>query len=364
MNRWKKALIVAGVFITVGITGSIISGVYIMPKIMNEVYRVQREIINATPVEREVFVTEEQVNSIDISSLESKGYNVEVKSSSDKKTRVKVLEYLKNDMKVESFYDANTKELKVVGDRTEYKFFEAENIKGFFEKSYDAFIYTLMEEKNDNAQIIIEVPAGVNINFNSNYYTNLIIKDSKVLKDTLNFTSPRGGYVNLPYNNTLKNISIKTSNYLEMDLREFINAENVRIDCHNVRIYSGGAYKDYQGGAVLPKDVIINANYIDIESYMPIGKNVVLVSHDVDYKTNFDEYAMKVNLRSNNNGQSHFGDENLENDKNFNSMTFNGSYEGYLGRGEKKDFNLNVSGYDICEFEHSSASSLEIDLYD
>lgn len=45
-------------------------------------------------------------------------------------------------------------------------------------------------------------------------------------------------------------------------------------------------------------------------------------------------------------------------------MTFNGSYEGDLGRGEKKDFNLNVSGYDICEFEHSSASSLEIDLYD
>lgn len=364
MNRWKKSLIVAGVFITIGIVGSIISGIYVIPKVVNEAYRVQRNVINAAPMEREVFVTEEQVDSIDISSLESKGYNVEIKSSPDKNARVKVLEYLENDMKVETSYDANTKGLKVVGDRTMYNFFEAENIKGFFEKSYDAIIYTLMEERNDNAQIIIEVPSGVDINFNGNYNTNLTIENSKVLKDTLIFTSPRGGYVDLPYNNTLKNISIKTNNYLEMDLREFINAENVRIDCNNIKVYSGGTYKEYQGREVLPNNVTVNANYINMESYMPIGKNVVLVGHEVEYKTNFDEYAMKADLRSNNRDESHFDDKNLENEQNFNSITFDNNYEGYLGRGEKKDFSLSVSGYDICRFEHSSTSDLEMDLYD
>jgi len=101
MNRWKKSLIVAGIFLAVGITGSIISGVYMMPKIVNKVYKVHQEIINATPTEREVFVTDEQVDAVDISSLENKGYNVEIKSSSDKNTRVKVLEYIENDMKGE-----------------------------------------------------------------------------------------------------------------------------------------------------------------------------------------------------------------------------------------------------------------------
>jgi len=363
MNRWKKSLIVAGVFLAVGITGSIISGAYMMPKIANEVYRVQREIINATPSEREVFVTDKQVDVVDISSLENKGYNVEIKSSSDKNTRVKVLEYIENDMKVQTSYDANTKGLKVVGDRTMYNFFEAKNIRGFFEKSYDAIIYTLMEEKNNNAQIVIEVPVGVDINFNSNYYTNLTIKDSKVLKDTLIFTSPRGGYVNLPHNNTLKNINIKTSNYLEIDLREFINAENVKIDCNNARVYSGGTYKDYGEGKVLPNNVTINANYINIESYMPIGKNVILVGRDVEYTTDFDNYAMKVNLKDNLGGRVYFDGADLGNEENFNSVTSNSSYEGYIGRGKKKDFQLSVSGYDICEFEHSSTTDLEMELY-
>ena len=177
------------------------------------------------------------------------------------------------------------------------------------------------------------------------------------------FASPRGGYVDLPYNNTLKNISIKTNNYLEMDLREFINAENVRIDCNNIKVYSGGTYKEYQGREALPNNVTVNANYINMESYMPIGKNVVLAGHDVKYKTNFDEYAMKVDLR-NNSGESHFSDKNLESEQSFNSITFNNNYEGYIGRGENKDFSLSVSGYDICRFEHSSNSDLEMDLYD
>ncbi|MEW8994270.1 hypothetical protein [Clostridium sp.] len=363
MNRWKKSIIVAGIFLAVGITGSIISGAYMMPKIVNKVYKVQQEIINATPTEREVFVTDEQVDAVDISSLENKGYNVEIKSSPDKNTRVKVLEYIENDMKVETSYDANTKGLKVVGDRTMYNFFEAENIRGFFEKSYDAIIYTLKEEKNDNAQIVIEVPVGVDVNFNSNYYTNLIIKDSKVLKDTLIFTSPRGGHVNLPHNNTLKNISIKTSNYLEIDLREFINAENIKIDCNNARVYSGGTYNDYEEGKVLPDDVTINADYIDIESYMPIGKNVILVGRDVNYTTDFNEYAMNVDLKDNRGGRVHFDGADLSNEENFNSVTSNSSHEGYIGRGKKKDFKLSVSGYDICEFEHSSTTDLEMELY-
>ncbi len=362
MNRWKKSLIVAGVFLAIGITGSIISGVYMIPKVTNEVYRVQRDVVNATPKEREVFVTGDEVTSLDISSLQDNGFDVEVKSSKDANTKVKVYEYLENEMKVEATYDTTSKKVKVVGERTSYDLFKGKNVKEFFETVYDAFLNTLVVESSDVPQIVIEVPSGVDINFSSNLSTNLIVKDSNVLKDNLVFEGSNCGYVDLPYNNTLKNITINTNSYLEMDLREFINAENVNISCHSIDIYSGGSYKDYEAIKVLPGTININANYIDIKSYMPIGKNVELDSERINYTTNFKDYAMMVDLKDNNHGNVNFNDENLGNDNEFSNKDLNNNYKGYLGKGDNKDFNLKVSSYNTCEFHHVSSEKLERDL--
>jgi len=71
----------------------------------------------------------------------------------------------------------------------------------------------------------------------------------------------------------------------------------------------------------------------------------------------------KVNLKDNLGGRVYFDGADLGNEENFNSVTSNSSYEGYIGRGKKKDFQLSVSGYDICEFEHSSTTDLEMELY-
>lgn len=362
MNRWKKSLIVAGIFLAIGITGSIISGFYMIPKVTKEVYRVQREVVNKVPAEREVFVTSEQVDTLDISSLENNGFDVEIKPSEDENIRVKAYEYMDDEMQVEATYDATSKALKVVGNRTKFNLFQDGNIREFFQKSYDAVINEIMVESKDIPQIVIEVPSGVDVNFSSNYNTNLLIKDSKVLKDNLVFESNSGGYVDLPYNNTLKNINIKTNSYLEMDVREFINTENVKISCNSIEVYSWGAYKDYVALEVLPESIDISANYIDIKSYMPIGKNVILDSESVNYTTNFVDFAMMVDLQDNNYGSAYFHNENLGDDNDLSTTELNNGYSGYVGEGNKKDYNLKVSRYNTCEFEHLSLEELEREL--
>ena len=172
MSKMKKAFITALVFIIVGISGSIISGFYIMPQIVEEVYRVQREIRNATPTESEIFVTEEVVNTLDIEVLDQRGFDVEVKSSTDNKTRITVYEYLDESINVNADYHREDKRLIITGSRTIQHILNAENLKGFLERGYKALIGTLMEESNNTNQIVIEVPTGVDINFKGNYNNN------------------------------------------------------------------------------------------------------------------------------------------------------------------------------------------------
>ncbi|MEG2290072.1 MAG: hypothetical protein RSA29_07890 [Clostridium sp.] len=362
MNRWKKSLIVAAVFLGVGITGSIISGIYMVPKVVNEVYRVQREVANAKVAEKEVFITAEEVLSINIESLRDQGFDVEVKKSKDSNTRVMINEYMEDSIKVESTYDESKKELKIVGERSIYNFFESDSFRGFFEKGYDQMISAIVEERNDNSQIIIEVPNGVDINVNSSYSNNLIIKDKEVLKDNLIFNT-HYGYVNLPNYNNLKNISIKTGAYIEMDLREFLNAENVNISAGEIEIASKGLEKEYIEAAKLPTSVTLNANDIDIISYIPIGKDVKLKGSNINYETNFKDYGMNVNLegrKSNNSYNVSFDGEAFDKQNDFINKV--GSYSGYIGKGENKDFNLYVSEFYNCEFEHVYPNELELDV--
>lgn len=359
MNRWKKSLIVAAVFLGVGIIGSIVSGIYMAPRVINEIYRVQREVANADVSEREVFTTAEEIQSINIESLKEQGFDVEVVPSTDGNTRVKVNEYMENTMKVESTYNEEKKELTVVGERSIYNLFEGETLKGLFENGYDAVISTLVEERNDNSQIIIEVPKAVDINFQAHYYANLIVNDNAVLKDNLTLNSGNG-YVSLPAYNTLKNITIKTNDYVEMDLRELINAENVNISARSIQVTSKGFEKEYIEAAKLPGSVILSGRNIEIKSYMPIGKDVKLDGDYINYQTNFRDYGMNVNIEGNSQNVYFHGEE-FENQ--YDLSNFRGNYSGYIGRGENKDFNLKVSRFSNCEFQHVYPEELEKEVY-
>ncbi len=359
MSKAKKALITASVFLAIGITGSIISGFYMVPKVASEVYRVQREIRNAAPIEREVFTTGEEITSINITALEYKGFDVEIRPSTDANTKIKVYEYLDGDIQVVTSYDATEKKLVVTGERTLYNILDADNMKGLFERGYNVVLYTLMEESNRTNQIVIEVPSGVDINFDGNYYNNLTITDNAVLKDNLTYLCSNG-YVNLPLNNTLKNIDIRSNGYLEMDLREFINADKVNLEGNSISIESRGYAREYASVERLPESVNIYGNHVDIESYMPIGKNVIITGDDVDYESNFEAYPMNVQLRGRSGANCYYYGSGIE--SNFGGDRVQESYEGIIGNGQTSDYNLSINRYHYCELSNATSAEIESDL--
>lgn len=359
MSKVKKALITASVFIVVGISGSIVSGFYVVPKVAAEAYRVQREVRNATPVEKEVFVTGEVVEALDISSLQGRGFNVEIKPSSDNNTRVKVYEYYDKSITVEANYDSEGKGLIVTGERDIFNFLDAENLKEFFERGYKAVIGTLVEEANEMSQIVIEVPAGVDVNFKGNDYTNLIVKEASVLKDNLNF-SCYYGYVDLPFNNNLKNIDIRTNSYFEMDVREFINADKVSIDAANVFISSRGFSNEYTNITKLPETVSILGHNVTIKTFLPLGKNVNISSEYVEYDSNFDTYPVNLQLRGRSGGSAYYN--NTLNNSSFNGHIDNENFQGILGNGEASEYNLTINRYYDCDIENLTDLQIESDL--
>lgn len=358
MSKTKKALITAAVFIVVGISGSIVSGFYVVPQVAAEAYRVQREIRNATPVEKEAFITGDVVETLDITALENRGFDVEVKLSSDNNTKVKVYEYLDESIKVNTTYDSEGKILIISGERSMYDFLDAENLKGFFENGYKTLIGTLMEETNRTSQLVIEVPAGVNINFKGNYGNNLVINDNAVLKDSLYF-SGYSGYVNLPYNNTLKTIDIKTDSYLEMDVREFINADKVNIEGSSINIASRGYSSEYANIAKVPENVSIFGNSVDIESFIPLGKNVVISSNYVEYDGNFEAHPVNLQLRGRAGAGTEYSDR-ITGD--FDRYIDNENFQGILGSKDTADYNLTINRYYNCEIENLSDLDIETNL--
>lgn len=359
MSKVKKALITAAVFIVVGISGSIISGFYVVPQVAAEVYRVQREVRNAVPKETEVFATGEAVETLDISALQGNGFDVEIKPSGDSNTRVKTYGYYDNSITVDTSYDSEGKRLIVSGQRDIYKVLDAENLKGFFEEGYKTIIGSLVEEANRTSQIVIEVPTGVNVNFKGNDGNNLIVKDASVLKDNLNF-SCYYGYVDLPLNNTLKNIDIKTNAYFEMDLREFINADKVNIEASNISIVSKGNSSEYSSIAKLPESVtIFGSNNVDVESFIPLGKNVSISSNYVEYDSNFEAHPVNLQLRGRAASNAYYSDRI---DLGFDRSIDSESFQGVLGSKDTAEYNLTINRYYNCEIENLSDLDIEEEL--
>lgn len=356
MNKYKKALVVACVFLTVGLAGSIITGIRMIPKITSEIYRIQREVVNAEPIEKEKYASEEVVENLDISAIENGNLDVEIKKSDDSYTRIKVYEYLE-DIQVETTYNADTKTLVVDGYRQKMDFLNETSIKKFFEKGYETLIYSLADSHHDSSQIVIEVPVGVNITFKGEYNTNLKIKDTVVLKDSLDYVT-KYGYVNLPHYNTLKDINIRSNSHVNMDVREFINAEKVSIKGQDIDIDSNGYTEDYEKIEKLPSVVSISANYIDITSFIPLGTDVDLAGNNIEYNSNFNDYSLNLKLMGLRNGSAYYDDED-PNGTLLDRRDLGSNYEGIIGENSNKEYKLTISDYDYLNINNISLRELE-----
>lgn len=358
MSKVKKTLITAAVFIGIGISGSIVSGFYVVPQVAAEVYRVQKEVRNATPVERVAFTTAEAVEALDISALQGSNLDVEIKPSSDGNTRVKVNEYYEKSITVNVNYDSEGKRLVVTGERDIFSFLDADNLKGFFENGYKTLIGTLVEEANRTSEIVIEVPTGVDVNFKGNDYANLIVKDGSVLKDNLKFSCYYGD-VDLPWNNNLKSIDIKTYSYLDMDVREFINADKVNIDADSVFVSSRGFSNEYSEIGKLPESVNIFGHNVTVKSFIPLGKNVNISSEYIDYGSNFEAYPVNLELRGKIDTNFYYTNRmDGDSEKYIN----NGDFKGIIGTGETSEYNLIMDRYFTCDMENLTNLDIEEEL--
>lgn len=359
ISKVKKAIITATVFLVVGISGSIISGIYMIPRLASEIYNIQREINNVQPIETEVFSTEQLVDSLDIKALEYNDFDVELKPSMDNKTRIKVYEYSEGSINVTTKYNASEKKLEVIGVRENPYIFEAGSLREFLNNGYNTVINTLKEGYNIKSKIIIEIPNKVDITFLGDNYKNMIIEDNSVLKDNLYFSSNEG-YINLPINNTLKNIDIRTNSHLNMDFREFINAESVNISAHDLSIESNGYEIDYKNINSIPKNVNIQSDYVEVTTYIPIGLNVMISGNNVEYSSNFNDNPLNVQLISKDErGSSYYtvGEEDR-----FNNKKLGSNFKGILGGGDEANNNLTIKGYYDCELENLNSIELESNL--
>lgn len=355
MNRIKKTIITAGIFLAIGITGSIVTGVRMVPDLVNEVYRLQNEIMTATPKEREAFSTTEAIENIDFSSLSGGEFTVEVKASSDGVARVKVFEYLEQDISLESSYDAESKTLVMEAQRDRYHIFQQGGLTETVKRAYDTIIYSLAEQRNKEGQIVIEVPAGVNLNFNGKNYSKLVVKDKSVLKDNFSFNS-YGGRIELPLFNDLKTIDISTNNYLEMDLREIINAENVNLNSNSIEIYSNGYATDYKNINKIPQVVNLSGYDVNVKSFIPIGREVNIAADNIEYQGNLEAFPGKFSLQGGRGGYAYYN----VNDGNRRDL---GTYfEGVFIEGKETSYGVNMVDYRYCEINNKSDLQLEKDL--
>lgn len=355
MNRIKKTLITAGIILAIGFTGSIITGVRMVPEVINEVYRVQNEIMTATPKEREVFSTAEPVENIDFSSLSGGEFTVEIKASSDGIARVKAYEYLDKDINLISSYNAESKTIVIEAQRDRYEIFQQSGITETIKRAYDTVIYSLAEERSKEGQIVIEVPAGVNIKFNGNNYSKLVIKDKSILKDNFSFNS-YGGKVELPAFNDLKNIDIRTNNYLEMDLREIINAESVNLNANNIEIYSNGYAADYKNINKIPGVVNLSGYDVKVETFIPIGREVNIAADHIEYEGNLEAYPGKFNLQGVSGGYAYY------NVNDGNRRDLGNYFDGVLVEGQETSYGVKLLDYRYCEINNKSDLQLEKNL--
>lgn len=357
MNKSKKALIIAALFVAIGVVGSIISGSLAVPKVLKEISTAKTNFKNER--EKEILVLEENVENLNIDSFNITGALVEIRKSKDNKFRVKEYEDLFEKVDVKADYDKESKTLKV-NNKSNNEPMKGYSIKNYSIKGlYNEFINMIANEQNYGKRIIIECASPVNINLNSNCYIKLQIRDKEILKDSLKI-SGMYDFISLPFFNNLKNIDIVTDSYIDMDLREFINAENVKISAENINIYSKGSIDEYNDVKKFPQNVSLNGNEVEVRSYIPIAENLSI--NAIEYFKVYSDlkpYNIKGKItiidKDDLNDDS-YGENYLKN------KLKDGVYEGQISNGSTGNFNMNLNSSNTGYLINISKENLQREL--
>jgi hypothetical protein len=153
----KKAFILSIILIGIGLLGSLVSGLFAIPQIMNDVSSKNKEKYNVDEK-----VVESPVENINILSTGNGSVRVIVKKSNNDKLFIKTTNSFMNDVNININYDekSNTLNIDERCDGTDN--FKIMNASNFVNKAYEAMIESFSNRNHHRNEILIETPQKVN----------------------------------------------------------------------------------------------------------------------------------------------------------------------------------------------------------
>lgn len=349
-TRVKKVVVLAAVLLVIGVMGSVFTGIRLVPTVMNEINRVRTETSSVTPTCREVYSSSEDIESLEIESIENSSISVEIKKVEGDTTSVKVYEYVDNDLDVKTDLNNSDGVLTIQGYKKKINLFEANSLKKKLLNIYNKAIYNLAAAKNTSSQIVIEVPNSVSINFASDSQSNLSIRSKDAIKGELSFRS-MGGNIDIPVSGNLEKMYIDTHGYIKLDVKDFINCKNVTIKGYNIDIIAGDMSKNYYNVTKYPSSVVIEGEIVNINSYIPLGNHVAISGSEVNYEGDFERFPIDTTLRGEPASISTYTTSGTIGG--YTKKTNLGqNYSGILGTVKKTGYIMEISNYNNCTIKN------------
>lgn len=278
MNKNRIITTIGVVLLTTGVIGSIWSGIYAVPKIMNNI-QIEQEKFNEEEI---LYKGEMNLAKLDI--------NLEISNVSIKKYDGKNIIVQRNGNK-----ELSTITTKESNDKLTIN----EELKNDINisKNIDNIVRYLVDKIStpQHSNITVYVPENIDINVNTDN-GNLYIEDMKL--NNINFNTLSGN-ISLGQDSQVKNLNIKASDIF-LNINDIYCVENVNIESGYVVV---DGYNAISQDDKIPENVKIKAysDYydninIDINSNIPISKNLYIESNStvnldlplLDYKFNFD----------------------------------------------------------------------------
>lgn len=280
----KKLSIFAIVLIIVGLIGSIWSGFFSMPYFINKLQDFDEQI-NEEKVIYEKNIDIEELN------INTNYVNTKIMKSASNKVIVKVKGLYENmDVQVTN-YDKVLSVKEIDKDLSKQKI-----------RSIDDFTSKLLENtfSNHTNMIIIYVPNDVNLKITTE--SGSLMVENDIFLDELSFDTSNGL---LSFPNEVKKLdklNISSQNYVSLQVGEILGIKEINIYCGDVYIesdkYNLDDIEKYLPNKVIIKSNNINNSSINIESNLPISKNLTIDGYKSEVNLNLplDGYKFKFDI--------------------------------------------------------------------
>ena len=281
MKRGKIVTGVGAILLTIGIIGSVFSGISSIPKIINNIQNAENNL------NKEEILYKKQIN-LNKLNVNSKTSGVIIKKYDGQNI---VVERNGNKNATTITYTENGNELTINEELNNNR----------LGKSIDDMVRYLVDRlyMSNFSNIIVYVPDNIDINVSTNNNDKLIVNDVNI--NNLNFNTSYG-YISLNENSNINNLNIKSNGSIHLKLREVYCTNNLSINSNYVNIYEDTIISDE---SKIPESVKIltRKNYnnqdnssVVINTSLPIAKKLDITSNEtvklnlpiLDYKFNFD----------------------------------------------------------------------------